>query len=136
MPAPYSLDLRVRVVDAVENGTSRRRAARIFKVSAATVVRWTRRQTETGSCAAFPSGGDRRSDAVEAPKDWLITEVENEPDASLDELRDRLKQTHALSKSASCLWRFFDRHGIAFEKNRARRRAGPPGRGGRARGMA
>jgi len=33
MPAAYSLDLRERVVDRVEEGTSRRGAAAVFKVT-------------------------------------------------------------------------------------------------------
>jgi transposase len=65
MPAAYSYDLRERVVDAVERGSSRRRAAVVFKVSAATVVRWTKRLAETGSFAAAPTGGDFKSKAVE-----------------------------------------------------------------------
>ena len=56
MPAAYSYHLRERVVDAVERGSSRRRAATVFKVSAATVVRWTKRMAETGSFAAAPMG--------------------------------------------------------------------------------
>lgn len=121
MPAAYSYDLRERVVGAVASGTSRRAAARVFKVSASSVIRWTQRQAETGSCAALPSGGDQRSGAVERHKDWLLTQVDGEPDVTLGELRDRLRQSHGLSKSASCLWRFFDRHDVTFKKNRARR---------------
>jgi transposase len=71
MPAAYSYDLRERVVDAVERGSSRRRAAVVFKVSAATVVRWTKRLAETGSFAAAPTGGDFKSKAVEAHKDCI-----------------------------------------------------------------
>jgi transposase len=52
MPAACSYDLRERVVDAVERGSSRRGAAVVFKVSAATVVRRTERLAETGSFAA------------------------------------------------------------------------------------
>jgi transposase len=110
MPAAYSYDLRERVVDAVERGSSRRRAAVVFKVSAATVVRWTKRLAETGSFAAAPTGGDFKSKAVEAHKDWLLTTVNAEPDLTLAEIQARLKATHGLVKSLSCLWRFFARH--------------------------
>jgi transposase len=60
MAGPYSLDLRVRVVAAVSAGLSCRAAAAKFSVGAATVVRWAKRNRETGSPAALPMGGKRR----------------------------------------------------------------------------
>jgi transposase len=116
MPAAYSYDLPERVVDAVERGSSRRGAAVVFKVSAATVVQWTKRLAETGCFAAAPTGGDFKSKAVEVHKEWLLATVNAEPDLTLAELQARLKATHGLEKSLSCLWRFFARHQITFNK--------------------
>ena len=116
MPAAYSYDLRERVVDAVERGSSRRHAAVVFKVSAATVVRWTKRLAETGSFAAAPTGGDFKSKAVEVHKEWLLATVNAERDLTLVEIQGRLKVTHGLAKSLSCLWRFFARHQVTFKK--------------------
>ena len=124
MPAAYSHDLRERVVDTVEAGGSRRRAASIFKVSISTAIRWTKRVAETGSCAARPTGGDHKSGSIEAHKDWILAQVEAEPDATLEEIRARLHDTHGLAKSVSCLWRFFARHGVTFKK----KRCSPPNR--------
>ncbi len=115
MSTAYSFDLCERVVDAVENGGSRRRAASIFKVSVSTAIRWARRMAETGSCAAKRSGGDRRSKDVEAHADWLLALNRTEPDLTLAEIQTRLKEAHGLTKSLSCLWRFFTRHGISFK---------------------
>jgi transposase len=128
MPSAYSYDLRQRVVAAVEEGASRRRAARQFKVGISTVIRWAARLAATGSCAAMPSGGDHKSKAVEAYKDWLLDLVKAEPDLTLSEIHLRLQATHGLKKSFSCLWRFFARHDITFKKNFARRRTGSRGR--------
>lgn len=136
MPAAYSLDLRVRVVNAVEEGASPDRAASLFKVGFSTVTRWVKRLRMTGSCAAIPSGGDHKSMALEAHKDWLSSLVKAEPDLTLAEIQARLRDTHGLMKSSSCLWRFFDRHKITYKKNAPRRRTGPCGREGGARGMA
>ena len=119
MPAAYSYDLRERVVDTVEAGGSRRRAAGIFRVSVSTAVRWAKRVAETGSCAALPAGGDHKSRSIEAHKDWLLAQAKAEPDATLEEIRSRLNETHGLQKSVSCLWRFFDRHGVTFKKKRS-----------------
>jgi len=57
MPNPCSLDLRQRVLDAVETGASRREAAERFEVSVSSAVKWMQRWHETGSVAAKPTGG-------------------------------------------------------------------------------
>ena len=105
-------------------------------MSAAIVVRWTKRLAETGSFAAAPTGGDFRSKAVEAHKDWLLATMNAEPDLTLAEVQARLKAAHGLEKSLSCLWRFFDRHHVTFKKNTTRRRAGSSGRQSGARRLA
>jgi transposase len=123
-------------VNAVDEGASRRRAAAVFKVSAATVVRWTKRLAETGSCAASPTGGDHKSKAIEAHKDWLLAVVVAEPDLTMSEIQGRLKETHGLAKSTSCLWRFFARHNVTFKKNATRSGAGPARRQSSSRRLA
>ena len=52
MSPPYSMDLRERVVKAVEEtGLSRRKAAAHFGVSVRTAIEWVHRYRETGSVA-------------------------------------------------------------------------------------
>ena len=136
MPGPYSSDLQERVVGAVNTGASRRGASAVFKVSASSAIRWAQRFAETGELQAKPAGGDRRSWAIEAHGDWLLRLVGNEPDLTLSEIRSRLATDKSFAASISALWRFFDRHGISFKKNAARRRAGSRGRQGGARRMA
>ncbi len=64
-------DLRKRVVEAVvEGGLSRNAAAKHFKVSIASAVRWVKRYETTGKIS--PSGGDRRSGRVEAQRGYLL----------------------------------------------------------------
>lgn len=52
MGRAYSLDLRDRVVAAVAAGQSCRAVAATFKVSVASVVKWSQRFRATGSAAA------------------------------------------------------------------------------------
>ncbi len=59
-----SNDLRVRVVEAVLAGSSRRRAAARFGVSVSSAIRWVRSWHERGDVRAKPQGGDRRSGTV------------------------------------------------------------------------
>ena len=85
-----SLDLRERVVAAVDDGMSRRGAAERFGVSAASAIRWTKRAGETGSAAAMCSGGDHRSGRIEGRAAFILAAVETAPDITLVELRDKL----------------------------------------------
>jgi len=121
MAKPYSEDLRERVVGAVEGGLSRRQAAAAFDVGISTVINWVRRFRETGSVAAKPMGGDHRSRLMRE-RAWLLDRVEVEPDLTLEELRDELRQ-RGVSVGYGTVWRFFAREDITFKKKRARDRA-------------
>jgi transposase len=122
MARAYSLDLRERVVRAVEGGLSRRRAASVFGVAISTVVHWVRRHCDTGSVAAKPMGGDHSSRLKGDDRIWLLERVEAVPDLTLEELRGELA-ARGLQVGYGTVWRFFAAEGISFKKNRARRRA-------------
>ena len=57
MARAYSSDLRERVVAAVGDGQSCRQVAAVFRVSVASVVKWSQRARQTGSVLAKPMGG-------------------------------------------------------------------------------
>jgi hypothetical protein len=62
MAEPLSVDLRKRVVDAVKNGMSRRRAAALFRVGVSSAIRWTfasRRDRRPRDGLRSLIGGDR-----------------------------------------------------------------------------
>ena len=124
-----SNDLRKRVVGAVEAGSSRRAAAARFGVSVSSAIRWLRAWRERGDVRAKPQGGDRRSARIEAHGSFLLATVERQVDITLIELQALLRERGA-SFGIGTLWRFFDRRGISFKKNRARRRAGAARRRG------
>lgn len=112
-----SNDLRKRVVEAVvQGGFSRNAAAKRFKVSIASAVRWVKRYETTGKISPAPSGGDRRSGRVEAQRDYLLGLIRRTPDITLLEIQERLIGNCGERFSVSVLWRFFDRHEIAFKK--------------------
>src|ERR1700761_4635769 len=67
----YSLDLRERVVAAVAAGESCRSVAATFKVSVASVVKWSQRFRATGSAAARQMGGSCPY-ALSSERDWLL----------------------------------------------------------------
>ena len=73
MARPLSMDLRERVVDAVEHGgLSRRQAAERFGVGVSTVIAWVARFRRTGSVAPGQMGGHGPKKLVGGWRDWLI----------------------------------------------------------------
>ena len=135
MTKALSNDLRSRAVNAVAGGMSCRAAAGRFGVAASTVVKWVRRWRDTGTWAPRPQGGDKRSERVEAYGEEILRLVADKVDVTLAEIADRLQREHGERFAPSTVWRFLDRHAMTFKKNRARQRAGAPGRGEREAGL-
>ena len=111
----------------VRSGTVRRE--RVERASRVDV--WRR----TGRTAPYPRGGDRRSGRIEGAAAFLLAKVEETPDITLAELQALLKERD-LSVGTGTVWRFFESHGTALKKNRARRRAGRPDVAARRLAMA
>ncbi len=123
MARGYSKDLRVRAVAIVEAGESAREAARVLGIGASTAIRWLGRWTASGSVDAKPGTGHSRS-PLEEHRQWLLGLVAAEPDLTLEEIRVRLRSDRKVKAATSSIWRFYERHGLTFKKNSARRRAG------------
>jgi transposase len=84
MPKPCSLELRERVVNAVESGASRREAAEWFEVSPSSAIKWVQRRRATGSIAPKPSGGS--TSPLEEHAEILLSLIAEQPDLTLDEI--------------------------------------------------
>jgi transposase len=118
MARPYSLDLRERVVGAIEAGMSRREAADIFGVSPSTAVKWMRRQQDSGSVAAGAMGGDRRS-RLGSERSFIEERLGSENDMTIEELRAALRD-RGVVVGYGTVWRFLSKEKITLKKNRAR----------------
>jgi transposase len=122
MARPYSLDLRERVVAAVAAGTTCRKVADTYKVSVASVVKWSQRFRTSGSAAAKRMGGNQpRSLAGE--RDWLLARLATVPDLTLRALVAELGERGVVTSYGS-VWRIVHDAGISFKKNSVRHRAG------------
>ena len=82
----YSKDLRVRVIQVVENGAAARAAARQFVLGDSTAIRWVKRWRETGSAEAKSIKGQSRS-PLKRHEEWLLDLVRREPDLTLEEIQ-------------------------------------------------
>ena len=127
MTRPYSVDLRERVVRAVESGASRRATAAKFEVSVSFVVKLLQRWRRCGSVAPDRYGGWKRS-PLEAHAERLRALLVAEPDLTIEELRLRLAGAGAgVQTSRSALGRFLCGQGLTRKK----RPSTPPSRNGR-----
>jgi len=118
MVQALSMDLRSRLLSAVDDGMSCRAAAARFGVAPSTAIRWHAMRRATGSFAAKPLGGDMRSRRVEERAADILALWEARKDISLDELRLALVET-GLTVSVAGLHRFFVRRGMTRKKRLA-----------------
>jgi len=120
MSKALSVDLRDRVVAAIDEGMSCRQAAARFGVSASSAIRWRARLREQGDVRPGPLGGDRRSGRIESHAALILGFVDQKPDATLAELREALAE-RGIGVGMGTLWRFFDRRRITLKKSRRTR---------------
>lgn len=118
MGHPLSMDLRARLLAAIDNGLSCRAAASRFGVAPSTAIRWHARRRDTGAFAAKPQGGDVRSRRIEERAAEVLSIWEARKDISLEELRVTLARAD-LIVSVAGLHRFFVRRGMTRKKRLA-----------------
>lgn len=118
MGQPLSMDLRRRLLAAIDEGMSCRSAASRFGVAPSTAIRWLGQRRETGGFAPKPQGGDMRSRMVEDRRDDILALWEARKDISLEELRAGLGEI-GLTVSVAGLHRFFARRGMTRKKRQA-----------------
>ena len=125
MRGPYPSALRMRVIDFVEAGGSRREAAEQFDVSVSSAIRWLQHFRNDGRSEPMPSGGS--VSPLEKHAQRIFTLIAEQPDLTLDEMV-RVLRKRRIPASRSALSRFFARHRITVKKKpysgraRARRR--------------
>ena len=100
MARPYSVDLRARVVRAVEGGLARRAAAATFEVSVSFVVKLLQRWWRRGRVQPDRIGGWKRS-TLAAHTERVHELLATEPDLTIVELQSRLAaEGSAVSRSS------------------------------------
>jgi len=115
------MDLRERVVRRVLAGHSVRDVASSFGVSVSSVVKWSQRQRQSGSCAAKPMGS-RLPRSLSEQRDWLLARIAEKPDVTLRALVAELEE-RSVKTSYGSVWRVLKDEGISFKKNAVRQRA-------------
>ena len=120
MSGPYSMDLRERVVRAVEEeGLSRHQAAERFGVAVSTAVHWVRRFRETGSVAPGKMGGHRPRKIVGEYRRWLLERCQS-GEFTLRGLVGELAE-QGLKVDYRTVWKFVHAEDLSFKKKRRRK---------------
>lgn len=123
MPAPYSQDLRDRVLAAFDRGETGATIAEMFQVSESWANRCRQVRREKGRTTPLPTGGRRHS---KIDKEKLAALVREKPDSTLKELRDELGVRCV--ESAICM--ALKKLGLSYKKRRStpRSRTAPTSR--------
>ena len=130
MGRAYSIDLRERVVSAVENGgMSRHEAAARFGVGIATAITWVRRFRETGSVAPGKIGGYRPKKIIGEHRAWFLERAKR-PFTLVGLVLELAAR--GLKVDYRTVWNFVHAEKLSFKKNRNRQRARPSRRRAKA----
>lgn len=115
---PYSQDLRERAIAALEAGKTQAEVAAQFGLHKSTLEKWWYRWRDTGSCAALPPApGPQRT--LQAAESFLRAEVKKRPEATLDELCERVQEAKGLVASSSMMCRELKILKLPLKKSRS-----------------
>jgi len=131
MGKPYSVDLRRRVVAAIEAGISRNQAARQFGVAISTAIGWMQRVEQTGSVAPGQMGGHKPKAISGEHALWLSQRI-RAGDFTLRGLVAELGE-RGLKVDYRSVWEFVHAEKLSFKKKRGGWRTRSARRGAAAR---
>jgi transposase len=114
---PYSLDLRQKIIAALDRGVGSQRAvADLFGVSLSFVERLLQRQRTMGTLAPCPHAGGPPRRLDETDEHIVRQRLEQQPDSTLDELGETLAQQSGKSVSRATLGRMVQRLNLPRKK--------------------
>ena len=116
MGKPYSLDLRKRVVAAIERGLSCNQAAKQFGIGISTAVGWAGRLRETGSIEPGKMGGHKPKAISGEHRVWLLQRIRDR-DFTLRGLVAELAE-RGLKVDYRSVWEFVHAEKLSFKKKR------------------
>lgn len=131
----YSVDLRERVLSAVEEGTPVYEAARVYRVSVSFIYKLLTRRKKTGQTSPSATKGHRPRKLAGHHIEKLKRYVDSDNDATLQEIRAWLA-AQGVDVSIGALWSTLERENLVYKKKHSRRRTGSGRRPKRQRTMA
>jgi transposase len=120
----YSLDLRERIVKAIERGTeTKREIAKLFGVNESFIYKLLRQKRDRGDIEPLPHGGGATAKLSEQDLQVLTELVAETPDATIEELRQQLKKKTRVEVSPSTICRSLQALGLTQKKDKTGRRS-------------
>ena len=113
----YSMDLRERVLSLYDEGLKTKQVAKRLKVCPAWARRIKQWRNEGKSIAPRPVGGSKPK-LDEQARGELSRFVDEQPDATLEELRRRIAQELKISISIGALWETLRAMKLSLKKSR------------------
>ena len=125
---PYSKDLRLKVLAAVDRGMPRKEVARVFSVSEPTIRRYLRLRRQTGDVEprSLPGPPARKREALEQR---LPAQGRLNPDLTLEEHCELFEEESSMEVSTATMSRAFKRLGLPLKKSPSRLPSGTKKRG-------
>jgi transposase len=118
---PYSQDLRERIIDAIETKeATQHEVAQRFSVSLSFVEKLLHRWRTSGTYTAQPHAGGQRRHLTDHAE-TLRREVDQQPDVTLSELRDRVVAAKGPRVSPATICRELQRLQLPLKKSRSMR---------------
>lgn len=118
----YTVDLRERLLGAIDAGLSQAEASRVFGVGTSTITRWRQRRAATSTLQPTPRPG-RTPKISPAQVDALAAQIAAAPDATLADHCAAWEQAQQESVSVATMSRTLRRLGITLKKSPVRRGA-------------
>lgn len=115
---PYSRDIRTKIIEARNNtNESTRQLAKRFRVSYSFVNRLLRRYETTNSIEPLPHGGGKKPLIDSQQLNFVKELAEEDNDATLQELSDRLQEKTNIKVSISTMCRLVQKLNLTRKKN-------------------
>src|SRR5215218_1574722 len=115
MPAPYSQDLRQRVIGFMALGGSAQTAAARFDISVSSALRWAQRWRAEGYARPRAMGGDRRSRLSEH-RARVLQLIAQQPDMTLRAIRSALAALCEITVGLSTVYPFLTAQNLTRKK--------------------
>lgn len=120
MVRPYGIELRQRVVDAIDGGMSARSAAARFSVAPSSAIKWHQQWRAEGSLDPARQGQPPGS-KLDAHEAFILGLVNADKDIALHEIAERLLAARGVAACPATVWHFFTKRGLTHKKRRGTR---------------
>jgi transposase len=120
MVRPYGIELRQRVVGAIDSGMSARAAAARFSVAPSSAIKWHQQWRAEGSLEPARQGQPPGS-KLDAHEAFILGLVAADKDIALHENAERLLAERGMRACPATVWHFFTKRGLTHKKRRGTR---------------